>query len=51
MIKKVKTTEPSAYIISDLIGEEIFETFYENELQKSIIEKVIKRKIDRLYVK
>ena len=42
--------------INDLNGEEIFETFYEKELQKTnqeefIIEKVIKRKDNKLYVK
>ena len=51
MIKKVKTTVPNTYIISDLTGKEIAETFYENELQKAIIEKLIKRKGDKLYVK
>ena len=50
MIKKVKTTVPNTYIISDLTGKEIAETFYENELQKAIIEKLIKRKGDKLYV-
>ena len=44
------------YVINDLNGEEIIETFYENELQKTSqkefrIEKVIKRKGDKLYVK
>ena len=44
------------YVINDLNGEEIVGTFYEKELhttnQKKIrIEKVIKRKGDKLYVK
>ena len=44
------------YVINDLNGEEIIGTFYENELQKTSqkefrIEKVIKRKGDKLYVK
>ena len=56
MIKKVKNTVPWTYVISDLKGEEIVETFYENEFQKTNqkefrIEKVIKRKGDKLYVK
>ena len=56
MIKKVKNTVPWANVINDLNGEEIVETFYEKELQKtskkeSRIEKVIKRKGDKLYVK
>ena len=56
VIKKVKNTVPWTYVISDLKGEEIVETFYENEFQKTnqkefTIEKVIKRKGDKLYVK
>ena len=44
------------YVINDLNAVEIIETFYENELQKTIkkefrIEKLIKRKSDKLYVK
>ena len=43
-------------MISDLNGEEITGSFYENELQKTSqkkfrIEKVLKRKGDKLYVK
>ena len=43
-------------VISDLKGEEIVGKFYEKELQKTNkkefrIEKVIKRKDDKLYVK
>ena len=48
VIKKVKNTKPWAYVINDFIGEEIVGTFYEKELR---IEKVIKRKGDKLYVK
>ena len=56
MIKKVKNTIPWTNIISDLKREEIVGTFYENELQKANqkeirIEKVIKRKVNKLYVK
>ena len=56
MIKKVKNIVPWTNDINDLNGEEIFETFYEKELQKTnqeefIIEKVIKRKDNKLYVK
>ena len=56
MIKKVKNTVPWTYVISYLNGEEILGTFYEKELQKTNqkefrIEKVIKRKDDKLYVK
>ena len=44
------------YVISDLNGEEITGSFYEKELQKTSqkefrIEKVLKRKGDKLYVK
>ena len=35
MINKVKNTVPWTYIVSDLIGEEIIETFYEKELQQT----------------
>ena len=56
MIKKVKNIVPWTYVISDLNGEEIVETFSEKELQKTNqtefrVEKVIKRKRDILYVK
>ena len=56
IIKKVKNTVSWTYIINDLNGEEITESFYEKELQKTNqkefrIEKVIKRKGDKLYVK
>ena len=54
--KKVKNTVPWAYVINDLNGEEIIGTFYEKELQKTNqqelkIEKMIKKKGDKLYVK
>ena len=53
---KIKNTVPWTYVINDLNGEEIMGTFYEKELQKTNqkefrIEKVIKRKCDKLYVK
>ena len=56
VIKKVKNTVPWTYAISDLNGEEIKESFYEKELQKTNqkefrIEKVLKRKCDKLYAK
>ena len=56
IIKKVKNTVPWTYVINDLNGEEIMGTFYEKELQKPNqeefrIEKVIKRKGDKMYVK
>ena len=35
VIKKVENTVPWTYVISDLTGEEIVETFYEKELQKT----------------
>ena len=56
VIKKVKNTVPSTYVINDLNGEEITGTFYEKELRKTNqeefrIEKAIKRKGDKIYVK
>ena len=52
VINKIKNTVPWTYVISDLNGEEITRSFYEKELQKgSRIEKVLKRKGDKLYVK
>ena len=46
---------PWIYIISDLKDEEIVGTFYEKELRKTNqkafrVEKIIKRKGDKLYV-
>ena len=56
VIKKIKNTVPWTYVIDDLNGAEITGTFYEKELQKIDqqefrIEKVIKKKGDKLYVK
>ena len=56
VITKVKNSVPWTYVISDLKGEEIVGTLYEKELQKTNqkefrIERVIKRKEDKLYVK
>ena len=55
-MSEVKNTVPWTYVISDLNGETITGSFYEKELQKSSqekfrIEKVLKRKGDKLYVK
>ena len=56
IIKKIKNTVPCTYVINDLNGKEIIGTFYENELKGTKlnefkIEKVIKKKGDKLYVK
>ena len=56
VVSKIKNTVPWTYVINDINGEEIFGTFYEKELlgtnqQEPRIEKVIKRKGDKLYVK
>ena len=56
VIKKIKNTVSWSYVIHDLNGEEITITFYEKEFQKIDqqefrIEKVIKEKGDKLYVK
>ena len=55
LLKKFKKV-PWTYVISDLNEEEIVGSFYEKELQKTNqkelrIEKVIKRKGNKLYVK
>ena len=56
IISKIKNTVPWTYVINDLNGEKITGSFYEKELQKTNqkefrIEKVLKRKGDKLYVK
>ena len=53
---KIKNTVPWTYVINDINDEEITGTFYEKELQKTNqqefrIEKIIKRKGDKFYVK
>ena len=56
VIKKVKNTVPWTHDIIDLNNEEIIGRFFEKELQKTNqkefrIEKMLKRKGDKLYVK
>ena len=56
VINKIKDTVPWAYVSNDLNGEEIIGSFYEKESQKTSqkefrIEKLLKRKGDKLYVK
>ena len=56
VIQKIRNIVPWTYVIDDLNGEETTGTFYEKELQKIDqqefrIEKVIKKKGDKLYVK
>ena len=56
VVSKIKNTVPWKYVINDLNGGEITGTFYEKELQKTNQkefrrEKVIKRKVDKSYVK
>ena len=56
VVNKVQNTVLWTYLIYDLNGEEIKGSFYEKELQKTNqkefrIEKVIKKKGDKLYVK
>ena len=51
---RLKNTVPWTYVISDNKGEEFVGKFYDKELRKKKnlrIEKVIKRKDDRLYFK
>ena len=52
----MQNTVPWTYLINDLNGEEIKDSFYEKELKKPDqkefkIEKVIKRKGNKLFVK
>ena len=56
VVSKNKNTVPWTYVVSDLNGEEITGSLYEKELQKTSqenfrIEKVLKRKGDKFYVK
>ena len=56
VINKIKDTVPWTYDFSDLNGEVITGSFYEKELQKNNqkefrIEKELKRKSDKLYIK
>ena len=56
VINKIKNTVSWTYVIDDLTGDEITRTFHEKELQRIDqqefrIEKVIKKKGDKLYVK
>ena len=56
VVNKIKNTFPWTYVIKEFNRDEITGTFYEKELQKTNqkefrIEKVIKRKGDKLYVK
>ena len=56
VVSKIRDTVPWTYLISNLNGEPITGSIYEKELRKTSqekfrIEKVIKRKADKLYVK
>ena len=56
VVSKIKDTVPWTYVISDLNGGKIAGSFYKKELEKTSqekfrIEKVIKRKGDKLYFK
>ena len=55
-VSKIKNTVPWTYVINDLNGGKIIGTIYEKEVQKTNqkefrIEKIIKKKGDKLYVK
>ena len=56
VVSKIENTVPQTYVNSGLNGEPITESFYEKELHKKKnsekvrIEKVLKRKGDKLYV-
>ena len=55
VIKEIQNTVPWTHVINDLNGEGLIGTLYEKELQKTKqefrIQKVIKRKGNKLYVK
>ena len=56
IVNEIKNTVAWTYTINDLNGEKVIGTFYKKELQKtnqkeSRIEKILKRKGDKLYVK
>ena len=56
VIDKIKNTVPWTYVINDLNGVDIIGSFYEKELQETNqkefrIEKILKKKGDKLYVK
>ena len=55
VVSKVNKTVPWTYVVNNLNGEKITGSFYEKELQKTSqekfrIEKVLKRKSDKLYL-
>ena len=56
VIKEIKNAVPWTYFINDLNGEQIIRTFYVKELQNTNqeefrIEKLIKKKVNKLYIK
>ena len=56
VVSKIKNAVPWTFAVNDLNGEPITKSFYEKELQKNSqekfrIEKVLKRKGNKLYVK
>ena len=56
IVSKINNTVPWIYVISDMNDEDISRSFYEKELQRTNqqifrIEKIIKRKGNKLYVK
>lgn len=56
-IVKVQPTNPTTYLLQDYLGQPVLGGFYEQELQKTavdevyLIEKVVKKSGDKLYVK
>ena len=51
VVSKIKNTVPWTYLINDLNGEEIIGTFHETDKKEFRVEKVIRKKGDKLYVK
>jgi hypothetical protein len=56
IVKKVKLTNPTTYLLKDVQGEDILGGFYEEELQKVkhsdiyLVEKVLRKKGKKMYV-
>jgi hypothetical protein len=56
IVKKVKLTNPTTYLLKDVQGEDILGGFYEEELKKVkhsdiyLVEKVLRKKGKKLYV-
>ena len=56
-IYKIQQTQPTTYLLKDLLGEPVLGGFYKEELQKAkypdifLVEKIIRKKNGKLFVK